>query len=150
MTMEERVGRLERRNRQLVMMLVTMVGVGVLVAIVASRAASAQEPLDEVWARRFVVVNDRGQPRAFLSDRSGGLAMSDAAGRVRIALTVEGDSPGLTLCDAAGQARASIGLLSDGSPGLRLTDAVGQACVVVGEDWLALCDVDGDVIWGKP
>ena len=96
MTMEERVDRLERRNRQLLVAVVAMVGVGVLALFVAGRMATAQagvETVDELRTKKLVIVDDDGQGRAALvvSEDGPGLFLLDVKGKPRVALTVGED-----------------------------------------------------------
>lgn len=84
MTTEERIEKLEhdlantkRRNRWIL----TAAAVLVLVGLVT--AGNVRTP-DEIKARRFIVVNAQGNPRAMLSmgaDGSPALFMLDAQGR---------------------------------------------------------------------
>ena len=132
MTVEERVERLERRNRQLVMMFVAVVGVGVLLVFLASRMATAQAgsvAFEKVRAKELVIVDSLGRLRADLSVADGGgpmLALYDASGMGRVSLSMEDDSPMLALYDASG--KGGIGLLVSGSSSeLSLHGVAGKA-----------------------
>ena len=69
MTTEERVDRLERRNRQLLIALIGMVGVGVMAVFLAGRMATAQvgaETVEEVRTKKLLIVDDGGHVRVAL------------------------------------------------------------------------------------
>ena len=130
MTMEERVDRLERRNRQLLVAIAAMVGVGVLAVFVAGRMATAQasvETVEEVRTKKLVVVDDLGKVRAALAVTGDGpaLLLLDTKSKPRATLSVFKDAPGFILRDANGEARAMLAVIGDG-PGLVLYDARGR------------------------
>jgi hypothetical protein len=67
---------------------------------------------EEVRARHFVLVDDKGRERASLVADSAGsvfLVMFDGTGKTRTSLSVSNDGPGLILYDASGQQRTIIG-----------------------------------------
>src|SRR5206468_2747100 len=67
---------------------------------------------NEVRARHFVLVDDKGKERASLvADQAGSvfLVMFDSAGKTRANLSVSNDGPSLVLYDATSRQRAIIG-----------------------------------------
>jgi len=97
---------------------------------------------DSVRARRFELVDDRGNVRAVLGTQNDsgapGFLISDSAGRPRIALHVSPDDvPALDLLDASGAPRVHVALDSDGAPMATLfgpADRPAQALVGVTSD----------------
>ena len=95
MTMEERVNRLERRNRQLLVAIAAMLSVGVLAVFVAGRMAIAQastETEEELRKMRVAVgmVMATAQARAEMIEevRAKRLVIVDDLGTVRVAIDV--------------------------------------------------------------
>lgn len=122
-----RVERLERRMRMVVAGWVVSVAVFVLLGVAVQQAVSQPEVLR---ARRMEVVDAAGRVRIALTvlpDGSAALALGDAAGQGRITFNVAPDgSAGLGFQDAAGRSRILLGVAPDGSPGLALGDAAGR------------------------
>jgi hypothetical protein len=113
----------------------------------AQTSQPSQVRYNTVWAKNFVLVDDKGKARATLGCQVGG-------------------SPTLTLDDGKGQDRISLGLAEDGTPSLVLIDGNGQPRVVLGvAKWddprtgqrvktapssLILSNKDGKIIWKAP
>jgi hypothetical protein len=139
---QQRVARLERERRA------WRIGVGAVVAgLFLAGATASPGVVDEVRARRIVVVDAQGETRAHLG------------------VLPEG-SPALALFDAQGRARATLGVLPDGRPGLTLADAQGTERAILGatelktirtgvverrpKSSLVLFDANGTVLWRAP
>jgi hypothetical protein len=144
---------------------------------VVTPSVAAGAAVNEVRAKKFVLVDDTGKTRAVLDvdksepgltllDAAGkpraGLRVSaagpsldlyDAAGKPRAGLFVVAGGPVLTLADAAGKWRASLGVLAGGSS-LDLYDAAGKPraglFVLAGEPGLTLYDAAGKMTWRTP
>ncbi len=97
----ERLERLEKQNRRL-----KYVGAAALVLVSAAIHMGQAAPVPEtIEARRFLVIDTKGEPRAALGVTEGGptLALNDADGKLRAALTVTEGGPALVLFDADGR-----------------------------------------------
>ena len=80
-------------------------------------------------AQKIILVDANGRERGQLGVAPGGngLALSDAAGKPRIAMIVdETDHPGLTLYSPSGMPRASVQLSQNGDSGVALYDDTGR------------------------
>jgi hypothetical protein len=97
---------------------------------------------DSVRARRFELVDERGNVRAVLGTQNDsgapGFLVSDSAGRPRIALHVSAeDTPAFDLLDASGAPRVHVALDAEGAPVVTLfgpTERPAQALLGVGSD----------------
>jgi len=97
---------------------------------------------DSVRARRFELVDERGNVRAVLGTQSEngapGFLVSDSAGRPRIALHVSPeDVPAFDLLDASGAPRVHVALDAEGAPVVTLfgpSERATQALLAVGAD----------------
>jgi len=97
---------------------------------------------DNVRARRFELVDARGNVRAVLGTQSDngapGFLVSDSAGRPRIALHVSPeDAPAFDLLDASGAPRVHVALDAEGAPLVTLfgpPERPSQALLGVGSD----------------
>jgi hypothetical protein len=109
---------------------------------------------ESVRAKRFELVNDKGEVRAVLGTQAEngapGFLVSDSAGRPRIALHVSADdAPAFDLLDATGAPRVHVALAADGAPLLTLfgpTEKPVQALLTVtteGAAHLRLAQADG-------
>jgi hypothetical protein len=116
--------------------------------------ASPGPVVDSVRARRFELVDARGEVRAVLGTQADsgapGFLVSDSAGRPRVALHVSPeDAPAFDLLDATGAPRVHVALGEDGSPVLTLfgaTENPAQALLTVsneGAAHLRLAQADG-------
>jgi len=136
-TTDERLEKLEwklahakRRNRWVLGAVALALGVWLVAGTFGPRTAGAQDggaPVNEVRAKRLLLVDDAGKIRAMLTMTPAGpaLVLYDAAGNPRVALDVNADGSGLALSDAAGKIRAVLRVDADGS-GLALRDAAGK------------------------
>ena len=125
MTVEERVERLERRNRQLLVLVGAMLVVVVYVAG-AGRVATAQPgsaTLEEVVTRTVRIVNDRDETRAFLTGNL--LWLSDEKGAARMTLSTVLDAPSLSMSDSDGVERVLL-QIDGGQPSFNLLDEMGE------------------------
>jgi len=102
-TIEERLTRLERKNRRLTLA-VLLTGVAAALVVTVGMARTEAVP-DAVRAHSFVLLDENGKVRAMLA--------------------VAKDGPGLRLSDENGKLRASLGVTEDG-PGLHLLDENGR------------------------
>jgi hypothetical protein len=116
--------------------------------------ASPGPVADNVRARRFELVDARGEVRAVLGTQADngapGFLVSDRAGRPRLALHVSpDDAPAFDLLDATGAPRVHVALGDDGAPVLTLfgaTEKPAQALLTVsneGAAHLRLAQADG-------
>ncbi len=101
MTTEERIERLERKNRFLVAGLVVVAAIMLVVNGVSSfpPGGAASPPSGEIEATRFLLVDENGKPRAALAldDGRPALGLLDENGKPRAALRVSDDGPRLVL-----------------------------------------------------
>ena len=116
--------------------------------------ASPGSVQDNVRARRFELVDERGNVRAVLGTQTDngapGFLVSDSAGRPRIALHVSPeDAPAFDLLDASGAPRVHVALDAEGAPVVTLfglPERPAQALLGVGGDgsaYLRLVQPDG-------
>jgi hypothetical protein len=116
--------------------------------------ASAGPVLENVRARRFELVDARGEVRAVLGTQADngapGFLVSDSTGRPRIALHVSAeDAPAFDLLDASGGPRVHVALGTDGAPVVTLFGATEKPAQVVltvtadGAAHLRLAQADG-------
>ncbi|HEV7499491.1 MAG TPA: hypothetical protein VGQ33_05775 [Vicinamibacteria bacterium] len=116
--------------------------------------ASPGPILDTVRARRFELVDARGEVRAVLGTQADngapGFLISDREGRPRMALHVSpDDTPAFDLLDATGAPRVHVALGDDGAPVVTLfgsTENPAQALLTVtgeGAAHLRLTQADG-------
>jgi hypothetical protein len=103
MTTEERLNRLERKNRRLTLALVLT---GLAAGLVATAGMGPADAVpNEVKARQFTLV--------------------DADGKLRARLGPSSEGASFILCDASGKARAGFGMTKQG-PELLLTNENGK------------------------
>ncbi len=127
MTTEERLARLERKNRRLTLALVLM---GVAATLVVTVGMERNEAVSEVVkARNFLLVDENGKTRAALEmigDESS-LVLSDKSGKERATLKVDNDfGPDLRMLDENGKTLAML-VVVKGDPFLDLSDENGRA-----------------------
>jgi hypothetical protein len=158
MTTEERLTALEQKlaatRRRFRWLLVGLaLGLGALVLVWVAQGGGAA--VNEVRARRLVLVDNEGRERAALEmiEDVPMLSLRNAAGNIRAALDVTPEGPTLSLCDAAGKFRAALSVDADG-PMLSLADETATPRVVLGVDadgpGLCLTDEAGKKIWRAP
>lgn len=85
--------------------------------------------VDEVRAKRLVLVDDNNKPTALFGVVDGGvrLELNDRQGELRVLLTISEDGrPVLALLGSHGKGGIALGLASDGSSGLEISDQQGQ------------------------
>jgi hypothetical protein len=89
----------------------------------------------ETGAKRFVLVDEKGKPRAILGmNKDGpGLALLDEKGNVRVSLGLTEVGPVLALLDEEGRSRAVLRVTKEG-PGLALLDENGKGRVLAPYD----------------
>ncbi len=124
MTLEERMDRLEQRNRQL--MVLAAAALAIAVCIGGAGMATAQgrsATLEEVVTRTIRIVNDRDETRAFLAGNL--LWLSDEKGSARLTLSTVLDAPSLSMSDSDGVARVLV-QIDEGGPSVRLLDEMGD------------------------
>ena len=126
MTIEDRLTRLERRNRRLTLALVL---IGVVAALIVTTGMDRADAVPEkVTARRFELVDENGKVQAVLgvANDSPFLNLSDKNGKLRVGLGVTmGMVPSLSLFDDNGNPRAGLMVIKDSSI-LNLSDANGH------------------------
>ena len=172
MTTEERLEKLERTTRRYRILLgVVVLGVVVLGPRLLMEDGGTEEAI--VSAKRFQLVDDRGETLALLSSSEGepGLALFDDKGELRTMLTMTEagsklifnddkgvsrmllDEPGLSLFDDKGEHRVGL-FVTEGGSGLGLTDNNGKTRVLLGVHpdtlGLALYDDEGGLAWSTP
>ena len=137
MTTDERIENLEkglasarRFNRWLLAAVGLALGVWMLAGTFGPATAAAPvggAAVNEVRARRFVLVDDAGKMCALLYVDAAGpnLALFDAAGKPRAGLVVDAAGPGLILTDAANKPRAGLTVRAAG-PCLNFIDVAGK------------------------
>jgi hypothetical protein len=146
-SIEERLTRLEGKNRRLtIAMLVT----GVAAALVVAVGMAGPEAVPEVVrAHKFELLDDNGKVRAsldLLRDQPT-LNLLDENGKLRVALSADNGGPSLALSDGNGRTRASLKVTENGSA-FALTDENGISRLVLNVDkngpgGLGLLDKDG-------
>src|SRR4029077_12317168 len=115
-----------------------VVGLLGLVALLSALAGSRvffPAAVDEIRARRFIVVDDRGTARVQLGllGEGAGLELADSRGVGRAAIAVRPD--GATAIEMLGEERhprVTLEVLPDGSPRLELRGPDGMSTVTVG------------------
>jgi len=175
MTTEERLAKVERElaetkaqaERAKRRTRAGLAGIGLIatVSVLGLIGAHGCEPgegggaaVNEVRARRLVLVDDENWPRAALEmdHMEGGPVLLLYRGRmgkpcVRLGLRVDGSQ--LLLFDENGEPRAELAVGEEG-PALTLSDAAGKprVCLDLVEDGarLSLFDADGKLIWSAP
>ena len=139
MTTEERLIRLERTNRILILVLV-LVGLCVSVVLITGMGQTR-----EVKANKFTLVNTDGNPRAGLVMTKDGprLCLWDENGTERAGLFAAKDGPHISLWDENGKQRAGLFMTKDG-PRLCLWDENGteRAGLVMTKDGPGLFTFD--------
>jgi len=170
MTTDQRLARLEKQCSLLKagFALVT-VALAVVLLIGAGQDQVKPKVLEEVRAKRFVMVDKDGKPRGELGVFKDvpNLVLADENGKYRVGLGVSKDGPGLSFRDKEGEQRLTLGL-SDGlgGPSLALSDRAGLHRAVLGcdvavnettdvehkypESTLTLYDASGKVIFQAP
>jgi hypothetical protein len=121
MTTEERLTRLERKNRWLTLALLFM---GVAATLVVTAGMQRTEAVPEVVkARRFLLVDENGKERARLglAKAFSGLVLSSENGSA-VALAAGNDMQALTFMGENGKQRAVLMTLKDGHAGLAVLD----------------------------
>jgi hypothetical protein len=130
---EQRLGRLERQNRQ-IMATVVVLAVAMAGSCITSRMPAKSKILQ---VEKLVIVDKDGGERATLSTTSEGasdLVLKDANGepRLRVAVLRRG-GPRLVLLDNRDRARSELSLSTEGSPEVSLRGDDGEIHL-----WLAL------------
>jgi hypothetical protein len=119
-TIEERIIKLEQKNRRLTLaLLLTGVAAGLVMTI--GMAATEHVP-DQVKAGGFQLVDKNGNLRAVLTlteDGWPGFLLLDKNGKNRLELTLDDESAGLRLSDDNGKVQAGLSLTKKG-PSLQL------------------------------
>jgi hypothetical protein len=97
--------------------------------------ASAPRQDKEFSAERFVLVDGKGDPKAFLASNKNGepfVAMLDGHGKVRIVMGTKDDMPTLSFTDSKGRAVISLAVTKDDRPALEMGDSKGQTLMSLG------------------
>jgi hypothetical protein len=133
--LEGRIARLERTNRRM-RTIGLLAGIG-LAGAAALGASGRTEPVDELRAKRVVVVDDRNSPRATLGLTNHGVAglrLYDDRQRELISLEVlPGAVPSLTFFGPDGRTAAWLIAWPDVTTGLAFGDERGNAVALVTE-----------------
>lgn len=142
MTLEERLARLERRNRMLVAALAAVASVPLL-------ASATPRQDDVISARRIEMVDDEGRVRAELAidaDGSAGLFLRDEQGRVRGCTIHDAAQTGTFAMDETGQIRMGAAFFAHGGSGFALHGPEGKGSTVLylkGQGSLTFYRADG-------
>ena len=140
MTTEERLTKLERKNRRLTLGIV-LAGLATSLAAAVGMAAPGIVP-DEVKARKFILVDDDGKGRAslYMSEDGAGLSLLDANGMTRVLLVASENGPGLFMFSESGKpsvnlttrknAPVSLGLLGENSTSSATLEASERGAAV--------------------
>jgi len=143
-----------RDSQKAVVLYTVIVSLGIAWAL-KSDAARAGSRVGDVCARRFVLVDSRGRPRAALGMVGGDVALClyDQNGRRRITLGVVKEGPALALQDEKEQVRVTVALAKD-IPLVTFSDWRGKLRVVLGlsegEPTLQIYDRNGRLIRTVP
>ena len=163
MSLENRIAKLEaqldrekRRNRWLpgITVLACLLAFGLFETTATRLTAQGKGYEDEIRAKKFVVVDNNGKPRAVLSDLNDGtgLTLSDKSGKPRVVLSVFNDGTGLTLFDKNGKGRAGLSIFND-EPGLTMADKSGKGRARLGlhrdEPEIVFFDNNGKTTWSQ-
>lgn len=123
----KRLDRLEAENRRWKILGGTSVAVLGLMLLLG---ATGTKVVDEIQARKIVLVDDAGQVRLRLNVRQNGapmLRLYDKDRKRRLSLNVgANDEPGLWLYDDAGNARLGLKVRASGMPMMQLYDENGK------------------------
>ena len=118
MTTEERLTRLERKNRRLTLALV-LTGLAAALAVTAGMGPAGTVP-DEVKAHRFTLVDADGKTRARLGPSSEGASfiLFDASGKGRAGFGMTKQGPEILMTDEKG--KPQVKLAAEGRPAARI------------------------------
>jgi hypothetical protein len=168
-----RLTRLERENRYWKALGIVAVGIlGLILLLGASKHKETVPVADELRARQFVLVGERGNVLGRLGalpHGSMGFALYDAGTRTRALLAVDADgasslslvgrhgkgslllkaendgAAGIRLFDQQWKTRVSLGIWPDGSPFLQLADRDGKNRAILGYSELVV-NATGELI----
>jgi hypothetical protein len=143
MTTEERLEKLERRNRLL------LIGLVLAVAVFVLGALADEKTFNIIRANRFILEGENGKLRAVLEvDKSGStsLSMRDENEKIRTILSVSKDELGLYLYNENEKPRTILSM-SKNEPGLMLLDENGKERAMLSiknnSPGLSMFDADG-------
>jgi hypothetical protein len=126
MDLQQRVERLERRNRRTIVWMMAAVGV----AVACMGAMQRAKPSESVDTKMLKLLDDKGNLRAFLTATPKGnvsLTMIDQHEKVCAVFGVTADAcPSLELSHSDGKLRARMALAPDGHAALEFYDAEGK------------------------
>ncbi len=135
----QELSRIRRDVRRLKAVCWGVVGLLGLVALLSALAASRvflPAEVDEIRARRFIVVDDRGTTRVqlgLLGEEGAGLELADSRGVGRAAIAVRPDgAAAIEMLGEERHPRVTLEVLPDGSPRLELRGPDGMSAVTVG------------------
>ena len=149
MSLEDRIRKLERNNRRLVIGAIG--GGGVLLVALGLGAAAPEIVPETIRARAVEVVDGNGTVRVRLSTQGDGgaaLYLFDTAARRRVALLHDDDQTALLLYDQSGDTRVGAAQFAHGGGGFALHGADARGAAVLyykGEGSLTFFDADGKV-----
>jgi len=162
MTTEQRLARVERQNAR---MKVAVAGMAVVLAVAlligAGQDQHKTKVLEEVWAKKFVLVDD-GKARITLSSSSENpsLTLDDKDGKTRMRLSLGQGMPDIRLFDKSGKKGAGIAVTDLAGPQIYFADRAGKRRAVmgyrrtepgaIGYPFLHLYDEDGKVVFKLP
>ena len=126
--LENRVRKLERANRVLVLLVVA------LALVFLFGGAAADGGSGPLQAQRIELVDAEGLVRAALgtdAEGSSGLFVYDPAGAVRLSLTHDADQSALFIRDAEGTVRVGVAQFAHGGGGVALHGAGAKGAAVL-------------------
>ena len=160
MSIEERLEKLDLKlaRIQFINRLLVILGIGVFLALwfFSSGTPTAQEKvMDEVIAKRFVLIDENGKTRALLHAVNDvtSLQLLSVNSYSLTGLVLFKEGPRLVMHDENGKPRAGLSVSKDG-PLLLLNDKAGKNRIRMGvnldEPSLNMYSPDGSVIWQAP
>jgi hypothetical protein len=112
-----------------------VIGMLVLILLPCAFLGAAPGVFVEIQARRFIVTDEKDNPRALLTSRDGTTTVSlfDSSGQARARFAVLNDGhPEVSLLDAAGQQKIRISE-TNGSVQIQATGIEGQGNILIGQ-----------------
>jgi len=134
-TLDGIMKRLDRLERQARLWKICAGGAALVCAFMLLLGANSAKTVEELRARRFVVVDQSGNSVGEFSalEGSSALMLSDATGAPRVVLSYGYDTPaGLSLRDGKRATRADLSLRLDNSVALDLFDKEGRLRATMG------------------
>jgi len=161
MTIDQRLAKLERENQ-----IINGAGAVLLLALGACLLLGGRQDtpkvVEDVRAKRIVIVDDEGKARITLSSSSEqpSLSLFDKDGKARMRLSLGQGMPDIRLFDKSGKKGAGIAVTDLAGPQIYFADRAGKSRAVmgyrrtepgaIGYPFLHLYDEDGKVVYKAP